>query len=302
MQRPDELYELYADDVPPGQVLIHTLSGFLDAGAAGNLAVAHLLDSLEGDTVVEFDIDSLFDYRARRPRMTFMTDHYGEIDLPRLVVTQLRDQTGQPFLLLHGPEPDFGWRRFAAAVEEVVEELDVSLVVGMHAVPWPAPHTRPIGVTAHSPDRELLAGRAPWVGDLEIPGHVAGLLEITLDAAGHRSMGFVAHVPHYLSGSEHPASAVALLENVIAQTGLVLPLDELREAARRTDREIDTQVTGSTENAEAVRMLEAQFDALLASRTPEASLLDQSDLPSGDDIAAQVEQFLAQRDARGSDS
>ena len=32
---------------------------------------------------------------------------------------------------------------------------------------------------------DLLAGRAPWVGDLEIPGHVAGLLEISLDAGGH---------------------------------------------------------------------------------------------------------------------
>lgn len=301
MQSPDELYDFYADSVPPGLVMIHNLTGFLDAGAAGNTVANHLLSSLEGELVVSFDIDSLYDYRARRPRMTFLTDHYGQIDLPELSVTMLRDQTGQPFLLMHGPEPDFGWQRFAAAVEEVVTEFDVQLVVGMHAVPWPAPHTRPIGVTAHSADSSLLAGRAPWVGDLEVPGHMAGLLEITLDAAGHRAMGFVAHVPHYLSGAEHPASSVALLENVISQTGLALPLDSLREAARKSDLEIDAQVRSSDDNREAVRMLEAQYDAMVASRGPETAPFTQADLASGDDIAAQVEHFLAQRDAHGSD-
>lgn len=302
MQTPDELYDVYSDAVPPGLVLVHNLTGFLDAGAAGYLAVNHLLSSLEHETVVRFDIDSLYDYRARRPRMTFLSDHYGQIDLPELVISMLRDQTGRPFLLMHGPEPDFGWQRFTAAVEEVVTDFGVNLVVGMHAVPWPAPHTRPIGVTTHSADPDLLSGRAPWVGDLEVPGHVAGLLEMVLDAGGHKSMGFVAHVPHYLSGSEHPSSAVALLENVIAQTGLVLPLDALREAARRTDVELDAQVNASDENSEAVRMLEAQFDAMLASRAPDATLLPTTDLPTGDDIAAQVEQFLAQRDAQGFDS
>jgi hypothetical protein len=88
----------------------------------------------------------------------------------------------------------------------------------------------------------------------------------------------------------------------MAQTGLALPLDSLREAARRTDVEIAAQVQSNDENQEAVRMLEAQYDALLASRASDVTLLDQVDLPSGEDIAAQVEQFLAQRDANGRDS
>jgi len=301
MQPPDQLYDIYSDGVPPGLVMLHNLTGFLDAGAAGNLAVQHLLTHLEHETVATFDIDSLYDYRARRPRMTFMSDHYGQIDLPELTISMLRDQTGTPFLLMHGPEPDFAWKRFTAAVEEVVDELDVNLVIGMHAVPWPAPHSRPIGVTVHSADPTLLGGRAPWVGDLEVPGHVAGLLEIALDASGHRSMGFVAHVPHYLSGAEHPASSVALLENVIVQTGLALPLDALRESARRSDVEIDAQVQSSEDNREAVQMLEAQFDALLANRASNGSDLPTTDLPTGEDIAAQVERYLAQRDSHGTD-
>jgi predicted ATP-grasp superfamily ATP-dependent carboligase len=299
---PEELYSLLTPDTDFGSpVMLHSLAGFLDAGSAGRLAVGHLMEQLEHETVAQFDVDELYDYRARRPAMTFLTDHYGDIDLPELTLTRLRDETGRTFLLLHGPEPDFQWQRFAVAVQSLLRRFDVSLVVGMHAVPFPAPHTRPVGVTAHSSDPTLVAGRVPWVGDLQVPGHMAGLLEIVLGGSGQAVMGFAAHVPHYVAGAEYPGAAVALLESVMAQTGLVLPLDALREAARAIDHELDQQVASSAENAEAVRSLEQQYESVVASRPGggSSSARDTS-LPSGDDIAAQVERFLAQRDDHGS--
>jgi hypothetical protein len=39
-------------------VLVHALGGFLDAGAARQLAVAHLLATHEHRTIAEFDIDA----------------------------------------------------------------------------------------------------------------------------------------------------------------------------------------------------------------------------------------------------
>jgi predicted ATP-grasp superfamily ATP-dependent carboligase len=302
VRNPDDLVTLLTDRTDYGQpVMLHSLAGFLDAGAAGRLAVGHLLASLPNETVAEFSVDELFDYRARRPAMTFLTDHYGEIDLPELALSSLTDDLGRPFLLLHGPEPDFQWQRFAAAVVGVVRRFEVSLVLGMHAVPFPAPHTRPVGVTTHSTDPSLVAGRASWVGDLQVPGHMAGLLEIVLGNEGLLAMGFAAHVPHYVAQGEYPAAAVTLLESVMAQTGLVLPLDALREAARATDLDLDAQVAASDENAEAVRALEQQYESVVAARSegvPGQGASGEA-LPSGDDIAAQVEQFLAQRDAQG---
>jgi hypothetical protein len=82
---------------------------------------------------------------------------------------------------------------------------------------------------------------------------------------------------------------------------LALPLDALRESARRSDVEIDAQVQSSEDNREAVQMLEAQFDALLANRASNGSDLPTADLPMGEDIAAQVERYLAQRDSHGTD-
>jgi hypothetical protein len=283
---------------PP--VLVHSLSGFLDAGGAGRLAVVQLLTALGHRTVATFDVDALFDYRARRPRMTFVNDHYESLELPELVLSALHDESGTPFLLLHGVEPDLGWQRFVASVEQLVELLGVRLAVSMHAVPWPAPHTRPVGLTAHATDRALVEGRTSWVGALEVPGHLAGMLELHLGATGHPAMGFAAHVPHYLAALEYPRAALALLEAVASSTGLVLPLDELRAAADVSDRDTDAQIATNPDNVEAVQALEQQYDVAVAQQGVPGRPTD-GGLPSGEDIAAQVERFLAEMDDRGRD-
>ena len=314
MRDPQELYTLHAlDPAELGRpVLLHSLAGFLDAGGAGRLAVDQLLGSLEHTPVASFDVDAMFDYRARRPRMTFLSDHYESVDLPELELSLLRDLGGKPFLLLHGVEPDFGWQGFVEAVRSLVDRFSVGLTVGMHAVPWPAPHTRPLGLTAHATDPALIAGRTSWVGALEVPGHLAGLLELRLGRSGHPAMGFAAHVPHYLAGVEYPRAALALLEAVSSAAGLVVPLDALREAADRSDRDSDAQIAQNPENVEAVRALEQQYDAFVAQQggTPGVAggegstvspggLAGPRALPSDEEISAQVERFLAEMDERG---
>jgi hypothetical protein len=266
--------------------------------------VEQLLRALDSTPVATFDVDAMYDYRARRPRMTFLSDHYETVELPELELSLLHDASGTPFLLLHGVEPDFGWQGFTDAVRLLVDRFSVPLTVGMHAVPWPAPHTRPVGLTAHATDPELVAGRTSWVGALEVPGHLAGLLELRLGRSGHKAMGFAAHVPHYLATTEHPRAALALLEAVSAATGLLLPLDALREAADRTDRETDAQIAQNEDNVQAVQALEQQYDAFVAQAGGVPGSTDgaaSQPMPSGDELAAQVEQFLAEMDERGRD-
>lgn len=280
-------------------VLIHSLSGFLDAGSAGRLAVEHLLSVLPHETVAEFDIDLLFDYRARRPRMTFLSDHYGAVDMPTLTVSKMTDSAGSGFLLMHGPEPDFRWRAFADDTVWLAQHLDVSLVLAIHAVPWPSPHTRPVNISAHGNDPTLIADRPKFVGEIEVPAHAAGLLELAMGEAGIPAIGFAAHVPHYLSNAEHPRASVALLEAISTQTGLLLPLAELRSQAEATEQEVTGQVAADPEHVEAVHMLEEQYDefmATFAAGTDDATSTD--DLADAEDLVSAVEQFLASHDGR----
>lgn len=292
---PADLYEL-SPDVPPldGPVLVQAMDGFVDAGAATSLARKHLLGTLESTVVATFDVDQLHDYRARRPVMLFVEDHWESYDAPQLAVHLVRDAGGKPFLLLAGPEPDVQWERFVAAVEQIAEHFGVRLTVGLNAIPMALPHTRPVGVIAHASDPELLAGYEPWIGTVQVPGSAGHLLEHRRTQAGKPAMGFAAHVPQYVSGSEFPAAAVVLLREVAKVGELDLPLAELEAAALRTREAIDAQVEGSPEVAAVVSALEKQYDAFVAGRG--ASLLgDEGSLPSADELGAELERFLAER-------
>jgi hypothetical protein len=298
--RPENLYEIQADDVDLGApVLVHALSGFLDAGAARQLAVAHLLDTLEHRTIGTFDIDAIYDYRARRPRMVFDTDHYDALQWPELLLTEVKDKQGTGFLLLHGPEPDFAWQTFTAAVVQIAERFAVRRSIGLNAIPWPAPHTRPVGVTAHATDPSLVSGRPTFVGAIEVPGHLAGGVELALGKAGHEAMGFAAHVPHYLTQVEYPRAALARPEAVASAGAIDLDLTALGVRADISDREIDEQVSGNLENVEAVHALELQYDALVRGAESALSMAEDGELPSGDEIAEQLEAFLRTMDDKG---
>jgi predicted ATP-grasp superfamily ATP-dependent carboligase len=293
--------ELYRIEAEPssraGTVLVHALTGFVDAGQAGNLAVAHLLANLEHRVVATFDVDQLLDYRSRRPAMIFDEDRWASYEQPELVLHEVRDDAGTTFLLLTGPEPDLQWERFADAVRELVEHFGVRLTVGLGAVPMTVPHTRPVTVTPHATRRELISGYQRWFSTMQIPGHAGALVELRLGEAGHDAMGFVVHVPHYLARIEYPESARGLLEHLARSSGLDLPVEALRPAAQRVLAEVSEQVARSPETMSVVAGLEAQFDA--ATSGSERRLLpslDSGPLPTGDEIAAELEQFLAEQD------
>lgn len=286
---------------PRSAVMMHALSGFLDAGAARHIAVAYLLETLEHSTVASFDMDLLFDYRARRPRLVFDTNRYDSVTMPELLLERVTDAKGAQFLLLHGPEPDFGWQRVTRSVLGLVDRFDIRLAVGLNAIPWASPHTRPIGVTAHATSPDLIVGHRSWIGQVEVPGHLAGLLELALGKAGKPAMGYAVHVPHYLVNAEYPRAALRLLEEVAHSTGLSIPLDALVRKADEADVALDAQVAENSENVEAIALLEAQYDALVGlprggSTAADGTTHDGGPLPSGEEIAAQFEQFLRDLD------
>ncbi|HXL20513.1 MAG TPA: PAC2 family protein [Streptosporangiaceae bacterium] len=296
---PEDLYTVDADLPELAKpVMLYSLDGFIDAGAPGALVTEHLLGSLEHHAVATFDVDRLIDYRSRRPVMTFVKDHWESYDAPELVLHEVQDEDSTPFLLLTGPEPDHEWELFLAAVLGLFERLDVRVAVGFHGIPMAVPHTRPLGLTAHATRPELISGYKPFLNRVQVPGSASALLELRLGEFGHDAIGFAVHVPHYLAQAPYPAAAVAALDAIIAATGLALPVDPMRERAKRADAEITRQVEGSDEIKSLVQALEEQYEAY--SDAGQNLLADDTGiLPTADELAAQFEQFLAQQDRRG---
>lgn len=277
-----------------GPVLIHAMEGFADAGHAVALAAEHLRDSLESELVATFNTDELIDYRSRRPTMTFSGDEFTSVEMPTLTMHAIRDTAGMPFLLLSGAEPDLRWEQFVEAVRRLTEQFGVTDVIGLNAIPMAVPHTRPSTITAHG-DREQLGDLPRWGSAMKIPASASMLLELRLTQHGYRGSGLSAHVPHYLAQANYPGAAARLIETIGDVTGLKLPIAALDNAAATVREQIDTEVSGNTEIQSVVSALESQYDSFHEAAQTQASLLAADEpLPSGDELGAELEKFLAQ--------
>jgi hypothetical protein len=286
---------------PAGPVLVVCLDGFLDAGNAARRAVDHLLGETPGRVVASLEIDAFFDYRARRPPLSFVEDHYEGYTAPRLVTRLQLDGREAPYLLLHGPEPDTHWETFCQSVRAVVEHFGVRLTVVMGSVPMAVPHTRPVMVTNHATRPDLLMSENIWRGVIRIPASAVALLELRLGEWGHDAMGFVAHVPHYVAQLDYPAAAVKLLECVEVVTGLQWDLEEVQAAAAAREVEIAEQIADSPDVREVVEGLEQQYDAFSRGAEDDDALplAEERNLPTAEELGAEFERFLAGLDPEG---
>ncbi len=280
-------------DVPEGLPLVITLTGFTDAGGAAAQLSEYFRNEVRPEPLVVFNNDVLLDYRARRPLVYFDQDHLTAYRPAALSLSLAEDGLGQKFLILSGYEPDFGWEAFVAAVLQLVAELSVASATLVHAIPMPVPHTRPIGMTVSGNRRELIDAHSAWRPHTQVPATAGHLLELRLGDTGLPVAGFVLLVPHYLGDTEHPGVAVAALEAIGLATGLSLTRDEFREASREFLAKIEQQIAGNDELHRMVQGLEERYDSYMEGTPQRSTLINDGDLPSADELAAELERFLA---------
>jgi len=290
MRSPRKLFTVHRDvEFAEPMTMVHAFAGFVDAGAGVRVAVDHILATCDHQVLVTFESDELIDYRARRPRMAFSEDHFTSVEVPRITVQLVTDHQAREFLLVSGSEPDYQWERFLAAIDLLIDRYNVTTLIGLSAIPWPIPHTRPLGITVHGNDPQALAGRTAFLGDIEVPGHVGAMLELRGAQAGLTSLGITAQVPHYLVQFEYPRAAMTLLDGLREVGDISVPTVGMLAAAERAESEVRGQLAANEDFGVVLQTLEAQYDAAQASREG----MDLSNVPSGEQIAAQVEEFLA---------
>ena len=297
MRDPGELFELNpALEVPEGLPLVAGLTGFADAGSGVSQLGTYLLGTLDSEVVATFDADILLDYRARRPIIYFDQDHLTDYQPATLKLYLAYDELRQPFLLLSGFEPDFRWEAFTDAVLGLIEQFKVKTITWVHSIPMPVPHTRPIGVTVSGNRTELIDSMSIWKPHTQVPANALHLLEYRLQKLSYPIAGFILLIPHYLADTEYPAAAVAALDSISAATGLIFPTDRLRPEDRDFVANSDEQVAGTPELGRLVGTLEERHDSYMEDTQLRSPLTDSDgELPSADEIAAELENFLAFR-------
>jgi len=268
-------------------LLLVCLEGWIDAGLAARTALAQILESMPHQRLASFDADALIDFRARRPTLRIVNGVDTELTWPEIRLDLATHRSGRSVLVLYGPEPDMRWQRFCAEVVSLAKRAGVEMAVGLGAFPAPVPHTRAVRLVGTSPDGALAKEVGYLPAGIEVPAGAQAALEVALGAAGVPAVGLWARVPHYVAAMPYPAASVALLDGLGSLAGVDLDYSSLAEAAEATRTQLDQLISASAEHSALVRQLEDSYDQEALSEAVRFS-----DLPSGDELAAELERFL----------
>lgn len=291
------ILELDPDAVAPrpDAVLLLALDGWTDAGMGGTTAAEQLRERLGSVRLGRFAGDALYDYRDRRPALDIDRGRLGDVQWPELVVDLVSPASGPQLVVVSGPEPDLSWRALAADLVDLTARWGIRRYVGFGSVPGPIPHTRPVRVVCTSNDPVLLARMGAAHERMTVPASCQVAVEAELGAQGLTTLGMWVRIPHYVGGV-YPDAARALLERLSAHLGTHVDLSALERDMVENRQRLDAAASSSAEVREHVAELERLYDDLdleAEAGPPSAGVpLRDDEVPSGDELAAEIEQFL----------
>ena len=272
------LYRLHEPPEPlVAPVLIAAFDGWIDAAGAATAAADHIARG--GERIVSFEGDLLYDYRSRRPVLDVVDGTLTELNWYELAIRRVR-AGGRDVLVLYGPEPDFRWRELGRDVVDLALRLGAVEWISIGAIPAAVPHTRAVPVLGTASKAGLLRDdvqQGPQ-GLLRVPAAALSVVELAVSGSGIPSVGFYAQVPHYVGGPYAPAT-IALVEQAGRHLGVDFPLGKLPDEAGTQRTRIDAAVQSDDDAREYLERLE---------QLPGGD----ERIPSGDELASEIERFL----------
>jgi proteasome assembly chaperone (PAC2) family protein len=267
-------------------VLVAAFRGWNDGGQGASLAAGYLAKLWKAERFAEIDPENFYDFQATRPHVKLEEGFTRRIDWPETVFYHARPEgLDRDAVLLLGIEPNLRWRTFASHVTDFARELGVELVVTLGALLADVPHTRPAPVTGSASDPDLIQQLGLQASRYEGPTGIVGVVHDSCKRAGIASASLWAAVPHYVSLAPSPKAAAALCERLADLLGTEIDTSELDEAAAAYVTQVSEAIASDEETAAYVEELERRVDEL-----------DESDLPSGETLAAELTRFLRERE------
>jgi len=266
-------------------LVIH-LTGWTDAGLAGQTSAVFLRSRWNARRLGEFDADELLDFRQsdRRPVVRLASGTIEEVRWSPIELSLATTAGDRDALLLTGPEPDFRWRAFCDQVVEACQEFAVTEVFGLGGFPAPALHTDPVAVVGTSADPDLAARLETVPVLVELSASIQTVLEERLHRAGIPATGLWARVPPYLAGGTHPPAALALVRTMARLAGIEVETTELEAASKEHLEQVEQAIRERPQIAEFIEQIRGLVEQGADER-----------IPSGEEIAAELDRFLSQQ-------
>ena len=284
----DEVLERYWDDIGPlrNPVMLVALQGLFDIGSVATSALEWMLKERDWTVVADIDPDPFFDFTQARPEVWNDENGDRQVRWPENEFAVIRYPEGsRDIVVLNGIEPHLAWPTFTDCIIDVVRGLGVELVVSLGAAAEQVPHTRVPFVVGSSTNEDLAARLGLTMPRYQGPTGVAGVMLEAMDRAGIPNVSLRVGVPHYLMNAQHPKSIAALLQHL--QHVLRIPTDHanLVDEIARWQELHNSAVEDDPQALGYVAMLERRHDQL-----------SEKMMPTGDDLAAELEAFLREQD------
>lgn len=287
-------------------ILILAFAGWNDASEVATTAVRFLVKRWEAKKFAEIDPEEFYNFARVRPRVRIDEDYTRLITWPENAFHYHTDPLlDRDFVLLIGIEPNLKWRTFCDEVIGVCRKVGITSTLSLGGLIADVAHTRPARLTAFSSDPDLTA-RFPELSirrsRYEGPTGIVGVLSDAFARASIPVGSIWGNVPHYISASPNPKVVHALLSRLSTIYGLGLELSEMERAGRRFERQVNEALVQNPEVANYVKQLEAREEQSEPEETPQrGEASGPVDLPRGEDIVRQLEEFLRQRSAEKED-
>src|SRR5215218_184901 len=264
-------------------VLVAGFEGWNDAASAASQAGGWLTGRFGATKIASIDPEEHFDFQSVRPTVELVDGVTRSLKWPanEFFAVPVGDRD---LVVLRGVEPNLRWPAFCRDVLEVGAETACEMVVTLGALLADVPHTRPVRVTGATTAPELMARLGLQRSRYEGPTGIVGVLHDTARAAGLASASLWAPVPHYVSTPPNPLATRALLDRLAQLLGTSFELGDLDELSQAWQTRVDEVVSQDDDVRSYVGQLEERYDT-------EA----ETDVPSGEGLADEVEQFLRDR-------
>ncbi len=277
-------------------VLIAAFHGWNDGGSAATLAASFVRSSLGATRFASIDPDDYIDFQQSRPRVSLTEGLSREISWPEIEFFQAPlPGANRDIVICIGTEPNLRWKAFANEIADLATGLGVDLALTLGGLLADTPHTRAVPVTGAAHDGELARRLGLRRSRYEGPTGIVGVLHDTLARRNVPSASLWAAVPHYIAANTNPAAALALVRQLEGILEVQLHPDELESASEVFLRQIGQVLESDEETAAYVSELERRDGGDDDEDADEP-------IPTGDELADELQRFLRERRERPDDS
>jgi proteasome assembly chaperone (PAC2) family protein len=269
-------------------IVVAAFRGWNDAASAASAAQSYVAGKLDATLAGSIDPEDFYDFQSTRPLVDMTRPGEHTLSWPEIEI-HIAHGTDRDVIFVSGAEPSMRWRTLCNMLLDAAIDAGATTFVTLGAFLADTPHTRPPRLTGMSSDPELVARMHFREPAYRGPSGIVGVLNQMSVERGLTGVSLWAPASHYAAGITNTKAALALVQALEATTQISVDLTELHAASAAYELQVSRAVEADPRLAELVRQLENASDDDLA--------FDPGGLPSGDELALELEQFLRDRES-----